>query len=83
MNERGDAGLTVLLALAALVIGYLGAQVEMHREACPESHQAGCLFGGNDVMVDDLPALWMASGETGPVGDVVVPKHEVRVEGMR
>ena len=44
-SDRGDAGLTVLLILVALGVGYLVAQVEIHRDGCPPSHQAGCLFG--------------------------------------
>ena len=44
MSNRGFVDPTVLLFIAGLLIGYFAAQVEIQREGCPTSHQAGCLF---------------------------------------
>mgnify|MGYP001615347803 CR=1 FL=1 len=86
MNERGEVILCALLVLVALGLGYLGAQVEMQREACPKSHQAGCLFGEvNDGLVPSLSTLWLVSGETGAVGGLVVSEREMQLaaEGVK
>jgi hypothetical protein len=82
VSERGIAGLTALLILAALGIGYGAAKVHDHPVDCRAPNMdIRCLFGGGADVDAPLPTLRSAPDEDAPVGGVSM--SELQMEGAR